>query len=176
VQFDELMARRRMVRGYRPDPVPGEVVSRIVGVVRRAPSAGNCRPHRLAVVTDPDDRRRLADLAEGYYLERGLPPWISQAPVQIVLGVREEAYHDRYRQPEKLDARGAEIEWPVPFWWFDSGALLMLLQLAAIDEGLVTGFYSPAAAADLAAIAAIAGFEAGTAVSGVVTIGYPADT
>jgi nitroreductase len=173
MHFDELMARRRMVRRYRSEPIPDAVLQGVLGVVRRAPSAGNCRPHRLALVTDPADRARLAAIAEGWYLKLGLPPWISQAPAQIVLGVREDSYHERYRSPEKLDADGTEIGWPVPFWWFDAGALLMLLQLAAIDAGLVTGFYSPAAPEDLAAIAAVAGFGADVAVAGVVTLGFP---
>ncbi|HEX3828619.1 MAG TPA: nitroreductase family protein [Sporichthyaceae bacterium] len=174
MHFDELMARRRMVRHYRCEPIPDAVLQRILGVVRRAPSAGNCRPHRLALVTDPADRARLAAIAEDWYSKLGLPPWISQAPAQIVLGVREESYHERYREPDKLEADGTQIGWPVPFWWFDAGALLMLLQLAAIDAGLVTGFYSPAAAEDLAAIAAVAGFAADVAVAGVITLGFPA--
>jgi nitroreductase len=174
MHFDELMARRRMVRHYGCEPIPDAVLQRILGVVRRAPSAGNCRPHRLALVTDPADRARLAAIAEDWYSKLGLPPWISQAPAQIVLGVREESYHERYREPDKLEADGTQIGWPVPFWWFDAGALLMLLQLAAIDAGLVTGFYSPAAAEDLAAIAAVAGFAADVAVAGVITLGFPA--
>src|ERR1700761_9209305 len=109
MHFDELMARRRMVRHYRTDPIPDETLARILDVVRRAPSAGNCRPHRLALVTEPADRARLAAIAEGWYLELGLPPWISQAPAQIVLGVREESYHERYRKADKVEADGAEI-------------------------------------------------------------------
>lgn len=174
MDFDEVMARRRMVRHYRAAPIPDEVLRRIVRVVHRAPSAGNCRPHRLALVTDPADRALLAAIAEDWYLQLGLRPWISSAPAQIVLGVREESYHERYRRADRLRDDGTEIGWPVPFWWFDSGALLMLLQLAAINEGLVSGFYSPAEPGDLARIAAVAGFDPEVSVTGVVTLGYPA--
>jgi nitroreductase len=173
MDFSDVLARRRMVRGYSPRAVSDDVLARVLDVARRAPSAGNCRPHRLELVTDPERRARLAEIAEGHYLELGLEPWISQAPAQIVLGVREESYHERYRRPDKLTDDGTEIVWPVPFWWFDSGALLMLLQMAAINEGLVAGFYSPAEPADLAAIAAVADFDPQTAVTGVVTLGHP---
>jgi nitroreductase len=40
VEFTEVPQRRRMVRHYRPDPVPDDTQRRIVQVVRHAPSAG----------------------------------------------------------------------------------------------------------------------------------------
>jgi len=61
--------------------------------------------------------------------------------VHVLVCTREDDYHDRYRQPDKLED-GQEIDWPVPFWFVDAGAALMLLLLAAIDEGLAAG--SPA--------------------------------
>ena len=42
------------------------------------------------------------------------------------------------RLADKL-ADGQEIEWPVPYWFVDAGAALMLLLLAALDEGLGAG-------------------------------------
>ena len=48
-------------------------------------------------------RRRIAELAqEPEYVEAGLEPWISKAPVHVVVGMREETYHERYRKPDKL--------------------------------------------------------------------------
>jgi FMN reductase [NAD(P)H] len=139
--FRDLLKRRRMVRSYLPDPIDDEVIDRIVGVVRRAPSAGFSQGHRLVVVTDPETRRELARLAgDEEYAEIGLPPWISVAPVHVVVGVREESYHERYRRDDKL-VDGEEIGWPAPYWYVDSGSLFMLLQLAALDEGLGTGIY-----------------------------------
>ena len=35
--------QRRMVRSYLPEPIPREVVERIVATVRRAPSGGSAR-------------------------------------------------------------------------------------------------------------------------------------
>ena len=40
--------------------------------------------------------------------------------------------------PDKLDD-GEEIEWPVPYWFVDAGAALMMLLLASLDEGLAAG-------------------------------------
>ncbi|MCY1143206.1 nitroreductase family protein [Actinoplanes sp. Pm04-4] len=175
MKFREVLRGRRMVRNYRTDTVPDDVLERVVKVVHRAPSAGFSQGHRLVVVTDPAVRAALAAVAEPWYLANGFEPWISQAPVQIVLGIREQSYHERYTETDKLEDDGEEIPWPVPFWWFDSGALFTLLQLAAANEGLASGFYSPAPPEELAALAAAAGLPDDVAVAGVITLGYPAD-
>jgi FMN reductase [NAD(P)H] len=130
-----------MVRAYDPDPVPRETLERIVGTVRRAPSAGFSQGQRLVVVTDPERRRALADaVGEEHYVEQGFAPWISGAPVHVVVCTREDDYHERYRQPDKL-LEGEELDWPVPYWYVDAGAAAMLILLAAIDEGLAAGVF-----------------------------------
>jgi FMN reductase [NAD(P)H] len=139
--FAELLKRRRMVRSYLPDPIEHETVERIVGTVRRAPSAGFSQGHRLVVVTELETRQELARLAgEEQYVAMGMPPWISVAPVHVVVGVREESYHERYRRDDKL-VDGGEIAWPAPYWYVDAGSMFLLLQLAALSEGLGTGVY-----------------------------------
>jgi nitroreductase len=141
MEFRDLLTRRRMVRHYLPDPVPDETVERIVSVVRRAPSGGFSQGHRLVVVTEEHTRRELARLAgEDEYVAMGMTPWISVAPVHVFVGTREESYHERYRQPDKLRG-GQEIGWPAPYWYVDAGAMFMLLQLAALDKGLGAGVF-----------------------------------
>jgi nitroreductase len=71
----------------------------------------------------------------------GMEPWMSRAPAQIVVAVREDDYHDRYREPDKLTDEGEEMVWPVPYWYIDAGAAVMLLWLAALDEGLACGVF-----------------------------------
>jgi len=139
--FWDLLRRRRMVRNYLPDPIDIETIDRIVGTVRRAPSGGFSQGHRLVVVTEAETRHALADLAgEPEYVAMGHAPWISTAPVHIVVCTREESYHERYRKEDKL-VDGEEISWPAPYWYVDAGSMFMLLQLAALAEGLGTGVY-----------------------------------
>ena len=58
----------------------------------------------MVVVTEAETRERIAELAdEPYYLERGYEPWISRAPVHVVVALREDDYHDRYTEPIKLE-------------------------------------------------------------------------
>ncbi len=61
--------------------------------------------------------------------------------MHIVVCTREDDYHERYREPDKLQEDGTEIEHPVPYWYVDAGASMMLLMLAAIDEGLASGVF-----------------------------------
>jgi nitroreductase len=162
-----------MVRSYSDQPVDREALERVVGVVRRAPSAGFSQGHRLFVVTAEPTRRAIAKLAgEEEYAELGLERWISGAPVHVVIGVREESYHERYRQPDKLDDEGEEIGWPAPYWYVDSGALFMLVQLAALDEGLVTGVFG-VLPKDVPELKRLLGIPEDVHFVCVVTIGHP---
>ena len=131
-----------MVRAFEPDPVPREILERVVATIRRAPSAGFSQGQRFVVVTDADQKRAIAEVTgEEYYVGEGFAPWISGAAALIVVCTREEDYHDRYRQPDKVDEGGAEIEWPVPYWHVDAGKAAMLVLLAAVDEGLAAGVF-----------------------------------
>lgn len=140
MQFRELLPRRRMVRHYRPAPVPEEVVRRIVATVRRAPSGGYSQGQRLLVVTEDEGRAEIARILSdaGWTASDDREPWLESAPVHVLVCTREDDYHERYRMPDKLQD-GEELDWPVPYWFVDAGAALMLLLLAAIDEGLAAG-------------------------------------
>jgi nitroreductase len=143
VDFRELLQQRRMVRHYDPEPVPRETLERICRSVRRAPSGGFSQGQRLIVVTDAETRAKIAELLhEDAWVAEGREPWMSVAPAHVVVCTREQDYHDRYNEPDKLAVTGGvEIEWPAPFWYVDAGAAMMLILLAAIDEGLAAGVY-----------------------------------
>jgi nitroreductase len=134
----DILRRRRMVRHYTGEPVPRETLERIAATVRRAPSAGFSQGQRLLVVDDSELIAKLAELAGAE--NEGVEPWFPSAPVHVLVLTREADYHERYRREDKLQD-GDEIEWPVPFWYVDAGATLMLVLLAAIDEGLSAGVY-----------------------------------
>ena len=173
MELAEILKRRRMVRSYLPDPIPRATIERSVRTVRRAPSGGFSQGHRLVVVTDQSTRAELARLAgEAEYVAAGGQHWISTAPVHVFVGTREESYHERYRQPDKL-RDGEEIGWPAPYWYVDAGAAFMLLQLAALDEGLATGVYG-VLPEDIPALKTLLGVPDDVHFVCVVTIGRPA--
>ena len=163
-----------MVRNYRPEPVAADVLERIVATVRRAPSGGYSQGQRLLVVTDDATRARIAELVgEPERVEQGFEPWIAHAPVHVVVLAREEDYHERYRKPDKLED-GHEIAWPAPYWYVDAGAAMMLLLLAAIDEGLVAGVFG-LAVESVEPFKELLGIPPDLHFVAVVTLGRPAD-
>lgn len=171
MEFSETVRRRRMVRNYLPDPVPVDVLDRVLEAARRAPSAGFTQGQSFVVVTDPDRRAAIAALAhEDEYVAAGFDPWLSRAPVHVVVCTSEAAYRARYAEPDKAGADRAH-DWPVPYWHVDAGASLMLLLLAAVDEGLSAGF---AGSHSLGGIAELLGIPPDVEPIGLVTLGYGA--
>jgi FMN reductase [NAD(P)H] len=172
MEFREILRRRRMVRAYEPEPIPRETLERIVGTVRRAPSAGFSQGQRLVVVTDPAARKRIADaVGEEYYVQGGFAPWISGAAALVAVCTREADYHERYQQPDKLD-EGREIEWPVPYWHVDAGKAAMLILLAAIDEDLGAGIFG-IPAERMEQVRELLGLPEDIALVEIVTLGKP---
>lgn len=51
--FRKLMARRRSVREFAPDPVPRDLVETAIAVANTAPSGANRQPWHFAAVSDP---------------------------------------------------------------------------------------------------------------------------
>ncbi len=173
MRFDEVVRKRRMVRNYEERPLDPEILERILDVATRAPSAGFSQGQRLVVVTEEDTRRAIARLGdEDWYVAHGMDPWMSRAPAHVIVCVREEDYHERYREPDKLRG-GAEIEWPVPYWHVDAGAALMLILLAALDEGLAAGVYGVPVELTQA-VKDLLGIPREIAIVAGVTIGKPA--
>jgi FMN reductase [NAD(P)H] len=176
MELGELLERRRMVRSYAPRPVERERLERIAATIRRVPSAGYSQGQRLLLVTDADTRRQIAEIAgEEDWVARGNERWISVAPVHAFVLAREGDYHERYQQDDKLEVTGGvEVEWPVPYWFVDAGALMMTLLLAAIDEGLAAGFFG-LVPADGERAKELLGIPEDLELVGALTIGYPAD-
>lgn len=171
MDFGELVGRRRMVRAYTAEPVDEAVVARVLDTARRGPSAGFAQGQSFVVVRDAADRERIAELChEPAYRARGYEPWLSRAPVHVVPCVRRADYDARYAEPDKAGT-AAPGEWRVPFWWVDGGAALMLLLLAAVDEGLGAGFL---AVDDADGLRDLLGIPSEVDPLGLVTLGYAA--
>lgn len=62
--FRRLLATRRTVREFAPDPVARELVDEIVATAATAPSGANQQPWRFVVVSNPEVKRRIREAAE----------------------------------------------------------------------------------------------------------------
>jgi nitroreductase len=58
----ETMSTLRAVRKLRPDPIPADVLDRVLQAACWAPTGGNQQPWRVVVVTDPEVKRGIADI------------------------------------------------------------------------------------------------------------------
>lgn len=58
--FYALLASRCSIRRYRADPVPGDIVQRLVQAAASAPSAHNRQPWRYVVIEDTAAKSKLA--------------------------------------------------------------------------------------------------------------------
>jgi nitroreductase len=172
VEFINVVRKRRMVRHFTTEPVAAEVLDRMLDLARRGPSAGYSQGQHFVVVTQPDLKRSIALLCgEERYIEAGFHPFISGAPVLIIPCTNEAAYHRRYQEPDKVGADGKEIDWPVPYWYMDMGCSVMILLLAAVDQGLAAGF---AGVPDLDALRTLLGIPSEVTPMGVIPIGHRA--
>jgi nitroreductase len=142
MEFDQIVRKRRMVRNFQRKPVSVEAINRILEIAQHSPSAGFSQGWAYVVITDPDLKKKIGQIQgeEDFYAEKRFHKFVSEAPALIVACTSEELYHERYRESDKLKEDGTEIEWPVPYWHFDIGCACMLIFLAAVNEGLATGF------------------------------------
>lgn len=128
-----------MVRSYRTDAVPTELINRIVDAAHRSPSAGNTRSLEVLVLTN-DEVRRYWDTTLPVERRSAFPwPGLLDAPVLLIPYVDSSLYVERYGEADKATTGlGSSADaWPVPYWWVDGGAAVqnMLLATVALDLG-----------------------------------------
>jgi F420 biosynthesis protein FbiB-like protein len=176
-----LIASRRSVRRYRPEPVAGEVVQRLLRAAVSAPSAHNRQPWRFVIITDAAakeklaramgqrlaaDRTRDGDDAEAIRLdvERSFAR-ITGAPVVILVALpvgEMDAYPDAARREAEFRMAGQS-----------TAMATQNLLLAAHAEGLgACWLCAPVFCPDT--VRAALGLAADLHPQGLVTLGYPA--
>jgi nitroreductase len=77
MDFYDVIKTRRSARQYRPDPIPKDVLNRVLHAARLAPSGSNRQPTRYVLVEDQEARKQLAELCHNQR-------FIAEAPVVIV--------------------------------------------------------------------------------------------
>ena len=140
MEFQDVVMKRRAVRRFEEGGVDRSVIERIARLAQRTPSAGFSQGQRLVVIVDREKRREVARICGEEQYEPLFGPWISECAAQFIPCVSEAVYHRRYREPDKIDEDGREIDWPIPYWWIDVGATMQNVMLAAVDAGLGCGF------------------------------------
>jgi len=76
VDFYDVVKQRTSIRSYKPDPIPDDVLGRILEAGRLAPSAKNYQPWKFIVVRDQAIRQALVPACKNQAS-------VGQAPVVI---------------------------------------------------------------------------------------------
>ena len=65
IDLYEALSTTRAVRRLRPDPIPDEVLRRVITAANWAPTGGNAQPWRVIAVCAPEKKQRLQELYIG---------------------------------------------------------------------------------------------------------------
>ncbi|HEX6596497.1 MAG TPA: nitroreductase family protein [Acidimicrobiales bacterium] len=167
--FQDVVRRRRMVRSFTAEPVPDEVVERLVANAQRGPSAGFTQGVELLVLNGVEETGRFWDVSlPAAEREDFAWPGLLGAPLLVLPWTSAQAYRDRYALADKASA---PKQWDVPYWHVDAAFAALLALLTAVDAGLGALFFRvfrPDAVR--AAFAVPTEFEP----VGAVAVGYPA--
>lgn len=77
MEFMEVIAKRRSIRKYKPDPVPEEKLQKLYEALRLAPSGGNRQNYSFIFVMNAEKRKRIVT-------EAGHQGFLGEAPVLMV--------------------------------------------------------------------------------------------
>jgi nitroreductase len=154
MDFQELVRKRRMVRAFRPDPVPEELIQKLLRSAVRAPSAGNLQAWEFIVVQEPETKRRLAEAAVQQM-------FVAEAPVVIVTCRNME------RNAGKYGGRGRDF-----YNFIDASFASLMILLAAHNEGLGACFVGAYLDNE---VSRILGLPEHACPLGIIPIGWPAE-
>ncbi|MDY6865650.1 MAG: nitroreductase family protein [Halobacteriota archaeon] len=100
----EVIEDRRSVRKYRDDPVPDELLLRILEAARLAPSGSNTQPWRFVVVRNEDTKLKLKEAAVNQ-------KFVGEAPVVIACCGDLTAWREYPKKIKELVSEGPDDEW-----------------------------------------------------------------
>jgi nitroreductase len=114
----DLIVSRRTVRRFKQDPIPDEIVTRIMEAARQAPSGANIQPLKYIIVQSPDMCEKVFENTAwaGYLKGEGTPKEGEKPVLYVFLLVDTDIRKD-----------GAE---------HDCGAAAQNMMLAAWEEGI----------------------------------------
>lgn len=156
----EAVHDRISTRAFRPDPVPGAVVRRLIAAAAYAPSGGNLQPWRVYALAGAPLAQFKALVAAS---PAGEPPEYQVYPPDLWEPFRTRRYvcgedlyasigiprEDRPARLRQLARNGLFFDAPVglffcldrnlgPPQWSDLGMYMQTLMLLAVDAGLAT--------------------------------------
>jgi nitroreductase len=133
-----------MTRAFSTQPVDTKLISQIVDLASRAPSAGKTQGWHALILTSSDTAKFWDDTLAVEKRESFRWKQLLDAPVIALVFADPLAYVERYSEHDKAHTGlGASAEaWPTPYWTVDASFAVMTLLLAAEDAGLGALFFA----------------------------------
>lgn len=173
--FAEVVRRRRMTRAFDNRPVPVDILTELVDLGARAPSAGKTQGWHL-IVLEGADTARFWDITLPP-MRRGTFRWkhLLDAPVIAIPLADPRAYVERYAEADKRGSGlGAGTDaWPAPYWTIDTSMSVMTMLLAAEARGLGALFFGVFRGER--ELRKALGIPSVMELLGAIAIGYPAE-
>ncbi len=95
----ELIISRRSTRKYKADPVPEELLSKVVEAGRYAPSGGNSQTTHFLVIKNADVLRNLAKLAQRSFAAMEITEGMYRSLANAVRAAKKGGYVFYYNAP-----------------------------------------------------------------------------
>ena len=144
MQFADVVRSRRMTRAFSGQPVDQSVISSLVDLASRAPSAGKTQGWHLVVLQGNDVAKFWDDTLPASRRESFRFKKLLDAPIIALPFSDPDAYVERYSLPDKKQTGlGSGVDaWPTPYWTIDTSFAVMTLLHAAHDVGLGALFFA----------------------------------
>lgn len=149
-----LVLERRTIRKFHPEPVPEDLLDRLLDAGRLAPTGGNIQPLEFLAVSDPEVCRQVFPHTRwAGYLKDGAPKPGEEPTAYLVI------------------LRNTAITAYVPDQ--DIGFAAESIILTALDEGVAS---CAMGSLDRPALEQVLGIPKNREISLVIALGYPAET
>lgn len=171
--FLELVKKRRSFRRFKSDPVPKEILEKVLEAARHPPSAGNSQPWEFIVVQDVATKKSITQsITSGYkkirkadptmYWAVAVQPHLSTSPVLIIVcgDRRLQQTYPAHLPGEVLLRQSLAIS-------------IYTLQLAAASFGLATAWATMQTESRETQIRKLLGIPEVYTVDHIVPLGYP---
>jgi nitroreductase len=171
MELEQALRRRRMVRAYDAiRPVPSDALDAVLAAALRSPSAGFTQATSFLVLATAEQRETYWRLTA-----QGTSRWLrgmQTAPVLVLVWTSQEAYLDRYAEPDKGCTDRDLAHWVAPYWYVDAGMASMAALLSVVDQDLGACFFGiPPDRVD--SVRETYGVPPEQLSVGVISLGYP---
>lgn len=100
--LNEAITQRRATQGFKPDPIPDEVLHELLGLAMLAPSGFNLQPWKFIVLKEQESRERLMKVAMNQAK-------VAEAPVVVIACANPNGWRDDIAKVVEMAKESGQI-------------------------------------------------------------------